>query len=253
MKLEELMNQHYDSLTAGERQIMSGLLLHQREAAALSCEQLAKRYHVSRATLLRLFHKIGLQSFAEFKLFLRDETSDKAEENMALMEISENYHRMIRELQQRDYRAVCQKIREAGTVYIYGTGNAQKAEAEELKRMFLSAGKCVIDLFDLGETVLAGEAFLKGDLFVIISLSGETAAGIEILKAVEHTGIETVSITRWDNNTMARLCRHNLYVGTKTLKGYRNLSYELTAAFYVLLDLLFVNYLEYVREDAHEN
>lgn len=253
MKLDELMNQNFDFLTLGERKIMAELLKHQKELQTLSCEQLAAQCHVSRATLLRLLKKIGIHSFAEFKLFIKSETAPDSEDNLALLEICETYHRMICEMQTRDYRSICKKIKAAGTIYIYGTGNAQKAEGEELKRMFLSSGKCVIDLFDLGETCLAKEAFCPGDLFIVISLSGETKEGIEILKAIESTEIETLSITRWDNNTMARMCRHNLYVGTKTLKGYRNVEYELTAAFYVLLDLLFVNYLEYLRENAHEN
>ena len=253
MKLEELMNQHYDSLNMGERQVMTDFIKYQKETKNLSCEQLAQQCHISRATLLRLLKKVGLHSFAEFKLFIKDEKESAAKGSLALLEICEDYHRMLREMQSRDYMPVCKKIRDAKTIYIYGTGNAQKAEAEEFKRMFLSAGKCVIDLFDPGEAMLAMEAFTSQDLFILISLSGETNTGIEILKAVEPTGIETISITRWDNNTMARLCQHNLYVGTRTLKGYRNLPYELTAAFYVLLDLLFVNYLEYQKELTHEN
>lgn len=253
MKLDELINQNFDSLNQGERRIMTDLLKRQKEFQSLSCEELAKQCHISRATLLRVLKKLGIQSFAEFKYFIKSENSPDSEENLALLEISEDYHRMIDEMQTRDYRSICRKIQGAGTIYIYGTGNAQKAEAEELKRMFLSSGKCVIDLFDLGEVLLTREVFTPCDLFIVISLSGETKEGIEILKAVENTDIDTISITRWDNNTMARMCRHNLYVGTKTLKGYRNLPYELTAAFYVLLDLLFVNYLEYLREHTHEN
>ena len=91
--------------------------------------------------------------------------------------------------------------------------------------------------------------FSDKDLFVIISLSGETSEGIQILKAIESTKIKTLSITRFENNTIARICKDNLYVSTKMLHGLQNLSYEMTAAFYVLLDILFVNYLEYTREN----
>ena len=120
---------------------------------------------------------------------------------------------------------------------------------EEFKRIFLSAGKCVIDLFDLGEVQFMQNKFADKDLFVIVSLSGETAEGIQILKAIESTKIKTLSITRFENNTIARICKDNLYVSTKMLHGLQNLSYEMTAAFYVLLDILFVNYLEYTREN----
>ena len=69
---------------------------------------------------------------------------------------------------------MCSLIYNTKSIYIYGTGNAQKAEAEEFKRIFLSAGKCVIDLFDLGEVQFMQNKFADKDLFVIVSLSGET-------------------------------------------------------------------------------
>ena len=95
---------------------------------------------------------------------------------------------------------------------------------------------------------LCKKRFTNKDLFVIISLSGETKEGVNILKFIENTKINTLSITRFENNTIARMCKNNLYVSTKILYGLQNISYEMTAAFYVLLDILFVNYLEYIRE-----
>lgn len=114
-------------------------------------------------------------------------------------------------------------------------------------------GKCVINLFDLGEIQLMQSKFESKDLFIIISLSGEALGGIDILKSIENTNINTLSMTRFDNNTIARMCKYNLYVETKMLHGYKNLNYEMAAAFYVLLDILFVNYLDYVRGIKDEN
>lgn len=248
MKLEELANKAFASLTESERNILSSILSLPQRGGDLSCEEMAGVCHVSRTTLLRFCRKLGLNSFAELHYTLSLEGKEKR--GAGILDIGDAcmaYHRMVDEIKGYQYRDVCRLIDQADTIYVYGTGNAQKAEAEEFKRIFLSAGKCIIDLFDLGEVEFASLEFGKQDLFVIISLSGETPEGVQVLKTIGHTKIPTLSLTRWDNNAIARLCSHNLYVGTRTLQGYHNLSYEMTAAFYLLLDILFIHYLEYMR------
>ena len=146
---------------------------------------------------------------------------------------------------------ILEAIHEAGTIYLYGTGNEQKAIGEEFKRIFLMFGKCCIDLFDYGEVEYASRYFKSGDLFVAISLSGESENGIQVLRFVQCREIKTLSITRWTNNTMARMCRYNLYAGTRMISGGGEPGYEMVAAFYILLDMLSVNYLEYERK-GHE-
>ena len=147
---------------------------------------------------------------------------------------------------------MCQVIHEADTIYLFGTGNEQKAIGEEFKRIFLMFGKCCIDLFDYGEVEYASRNFKAKDLFIAVSLSGESQSGIDVLRFVQCRDIRTLSITRWTNNTMARMCRYNLYAGTKMIGGGEGVKqgagYEMVAAFYILLDILSVNYLEYMRE-----
>lgn len=247
LKLEELLNAKYELLNAGDRALAQYILAHQAVCSASNCEQLAVACHVSRATLLRFCRKLGLDSFAELKYLLKAAPPTPSAAPTELHVQFEAYHRVIDELVKRDYRDVCALLYKASTIYIYGTGNAQKSEAEEFKRIFLSVGKCVVDLFDMGEIAFAKQDFRPDDLFVIISLSGETPAGIDIMREVASTSVGTLSITRWDNNTIARMCRNNLYVGTETMQGYRAFSYELMGAFYVLLDTLFVGYLDFVR------
>lgn len=248
MKIEELANKYYNKLTDNDHEILEYIIKEQNKCQKLTCEQLALKCHISRATLLRFCKKLDLNSFAELKYILKSSNSlADISSNIDIDDVCEIYHKMIEEIKKHKYKEICSLIYNSENIYIYGTGNAQKAEAEEFKRIFLSGGKCIIDLFDFGEIELAQTVFTKKDLFIIISLSGETVEGIKILNLIENTNINILSITRWDNNTIARMCKNNLYVGTKTLKGYKNLSYEMTAAFYVLLDILFVNYLEFVR------
>ncbi|NFG24745.1 MurR/RpiR family transcriptional regulator [Clostridium botulinum] len=249
MKIYELINNNYDKLTQNDHEIFNYISNNQEQCKDMTCEQVANKCHVSRTTLLRFCRKLNLNSFAELKYLLKSSACKVYEDSsLDIEEACQTYHKTIDEIKGHEYKNICSLIYNAETIYIYGTGNAQKAEAEEFKRIFLSAGKCVVDLFDLGEVQLIQKKFTGKDLFVIISLSGETIEGIEILKSIESGKINTISITRFQNNAIARMCKDNLYVSTKMLHGFKNLSYEMTAAFYVLLDILFVYYLEYIRE-----
>lgn len=253
MNLEYRMNENYDSLTANDREVLNLILRDKGRAVQMNSTELSAYCHVSRTTLVRLFKKLGIATFAEFKLLLEEQTGRQKPVRLDMKEIISNYHRMVDDLKAYDYGEVCSVIEEADTVYLYGTGNEQKAIGEEFKRIFLMFGKCCIDLFDYGEVEYASGNFRENDLFVAISLSGESKNGIDVLRFVQCRNIRTLSITRWNNNTMARMCRYNLYAGTKMIGGGNSAreqtggggGYEMVAAFYILLDILSVNYLEY--------
>lgn len=246
MQLESLVNQNYDKLNENDKAIVAKILKEQRRFQSFSCEQIAMECHISRATLLRMCRKIGLPSFSDLKYALKEKQRDMIQKEGDFHEICTQYQLLLEELEKTDFHSLCERIDQAETIYIYGTGNEQKNLAQELKRIFLSVHKCVIDLFDRGEVELLKNTFEEDDLFIIISLSGETKEGIEIIKEIRNH-IHTCSFTRLQNNTISTLCEESLYVSTQKLSMIHMPSYEVVGAFYVLLDLLFMNYIEYRR------
>ncbi|RGY95999.1 MurR/RpiR family transcriptional regulator [Clostridium sp. AM58-1XD] len=256
MNLEELVNKKDDLLTANDREMLTAVFRDRQAVGKMNSTELAAFLHVSRTTLVRLMKKLDVDTYAEFKLLL-DRKEDAPVYRYDLLEIIEKYHLMIDELTKYNYEKICEAIHQAGTIYLYGTGNEQKTIAEEFKRIFLMLGKCCVDLYDLGEVEFAKNRFQDRDLFVAVSLSGENSEALNVVKAVQKMGIGTVSFTRWANNSLARLCRENLYVGTKTVNPSSGQSYEMVAAFYILLDILSVRYLEYAdrmeKEAQDEN
>ncbi|MEG0365463.1 MAG: MurR/RpiR family transcriptional regulator [Coprobacillus sp.] len=245
MQLESLVNQNYDQLNENDKIVIKQILTFQQDYRHYSCEQIADECHISRATLLRLCRKIGLSSFSDLKYLLK-ETDVLPTTTHNFHEVCNHYQLLINELQKISFHPICEVIDKANTIYIYGTGNEQKSLAQEMKRIFLSVGKCVIDLFDAGEIEFMKQSFDKDDLFIIVSLSGETKEGIDIINNIQGN-VHTLSMTRLDNNTISTLCEYNLYVATQKLNVLEKTSYEVVGAFYVLLDLLFMNYIEYRR------
>lgn len=248
MNLEELVNQKYDLLTANDREMITAIFRDKQVVRNMNSTQLASYLHVSRTTFVRLMKKLNIDTFTEFKLLLSRKEEEEKSYSYNLQDIVKEYHLMISELEKHNYKKICEIIYNANTIYLYGTGNEQKTIAKEFKRIFLTFGKYCVDLFDQGEIQFAKERFKEGDLFFTISLSGENDAAINAMRIVQESDIRTISLTRWENNTLARMCQENLYVGTKKISHVSGQSYEMVAMFYILLDILSVRYLEYVQK-----
>ena len=185
MRLEARVNAVYDQLTANERELVSHILQEKQQVRGMNSTQLAQHLHVSRTTLVRFWKKLGVQSYAEFRLLLQQDQRELDAPGVELGAIVRMYHAMIDELPKLPYGRVCRLLRAAPTIYIYGTGNEQKAIAEEFKRIFLLLGKCCVDLFDLGEVESARRRFGPEDVFVAISLSGEGAEALRVMRCVQ--------------------------------------------------------------------
>lgn len=245
MRIERLVDQHYDHLSANDRELLTCIFREREAACAMNSTQLAAFLHISRTTLVRLLKKLGIDTYAEFKLLLTQKENTAEAIQFDMPKIAKDYQFLIDELKKHDYTSVCQMLHEAGTIYLYGSGNEQKAVAEEFKRIFLILRKCCVCLFDLGEVEFARPRFSEHDLFVAISLSGEGPETLRVVRCAQAGGIRTLSITRWENNALARMCQESLYVGTRMIRQAVGQSYELVAAFYILLDILAVHYLDY--------
>ncbi len=243
MKIEELINKNFDNLNKSEKNIADFILNNKIECINYSSQELSNKCFVSRATLLRFCKKIGLMSFSDLKYLLKDNDF----KNYNDIDIYDTYHIMINELKKINFLPVCEKIYNADIIYIYGTGNEQKTIADEFKRIFISAGKIVVPLFDYGEVEFLKSLFKENDVFIIISLSGEAKSGIDILKLIIPTKINRVSITRLANNTISRLCHLNIFAITQNINNINNINYELVAVFYMIIDTLFMKYIEYSR------
>ena len=149
MNLEYRINESYDRLTANDREVLNRILRNKAQSAGMNSTELAAFCHVSRTTLIRLFKKLGIGGFAEFRLLLKERAGMQELARLDMEEIISNYHRMVDGLKEYDYSVILEAIHEAGTIYLYGTGNEQKAIGEEFKRIFLMFGKCCIEFIRL--------------------------------------------------------------------------------------------------------
>lgn len=245
MKIEQLMNRS-PKLNEKDRQLLQFIIHNKKEIAFLNTQAMATFCHVSRTTLLRVSQKLGLSTISDLQMLLQNE--QKQEMNaLSFDKVCTLYHEMIDAMEKIPLHDICRLLDSCKTIYIYGTGNEQKTMADECKRMFASVGKCVIELFDYGEVEMISESIEQNDLFIIISLSGETKEGIQVAEFMKNRKVKLLSITRLQNNTIASLCDYHLYVTTSTIATH--ISYELVAGFYMLLEHLLLYYINYQKGD----
>ncbi len=189
MRLEELVDQHYHQFSANDRELLGNIFKDKASISTMNSTQAADFLHISRTTLVRLLKKLELDTYAQFKLLLTQKEGIDAAVQFDMPEIAKNYRLLIEELKKHDYTKVCQMIHGAQTIYLYGSGNEQKAIAEEFKRIFLIQGKCCVNLFDYGEVEFARQRFSPHDLFIAISLSGEGAETLRVVRCAQAGGI----------------------------------------------------------------
>lgn len=84
------------------------------------------------------------------------------------------------------------------------------------------------------------------DVMIFISVSGENEMAIEAMKTLKNKGTYIVSITKLNNNTLARLADKSLYVITDQYKRFNNRTYETTSAYFNTVEILFLKYLDYL-------
>ena len=73
------------------------------------------------------------------------------------------------------------------------------------------------------------------DLVILISLSGESQAVVELGRALRTNHVPAVSITRLKNNTLASLCSENLYINSIQMPVEYDVEYEIATPYFILI------------------
>ena len=94
-----------------------------------------------------------------------------------------------------DYNLITDKLNQASTVYLYGTGRAQKMFADEAQRILLTMHKNIIVLHDVHELKMVLNRSIDEDLFFIISLSGESHQLTDVTNLLQLRQKYFISVT----------------------------------------------------------
>lgn len=250
MKLEHLLNQSYDRMNESEREITRYILENRAVCARASIGETADACHVSRTVLVRYAKKLGLPGYRELKAMLGLEYREPAPDAGALLdEMAQNYHKMLEDFRSRDCNRLCERIRTAKRILVYGSGYAQARVASEFKRIFLPAGKTIFHIHGNDMVDALADMANADDLVFVISLSGESEAILHLAERLRLKGVYLVSITHMQSNRLASMCEENLYINSMSLAGKTGAAYEVSTPYFILIELLFLRYQLYRKDE----
>lgn len=247
MSIEALVNQKYNSFSESDRAVWEYLSQHRMECANMAIEKVAKKCCVSRSAVMRFAQKLGFNGFAEMKLYLKID-GQKMPAHNALENVCALYQNVMNTMCEKDCDSLFEAFDSAGQHYIFGEGMVQTSIKKEFKRIFMSAGCMFYDAPSGQEMYNLVPMLGSEDFCVLVSVSGKNKKIVEIAKLLRVRGVTLMSITKNRENTLAHLCDFCLYVDESNyFETPIQWQYESTTSYFILIDILFLKYLDYHR------
>lgn len=191
--------------TLNELEIMvyNFIVEHTDEISKMSIQELAQRTHVSTTTVLRFCRSLGFAGYAEFKLRLADEQKNKG------MVPSDSIYENIAYLKKYTEPDFSNKINAAVELIKQSTGiiwmgfGASAGICKYAANYFASTGKSNLIIDD--PYYHSQGSIFEGAILIVLSVSGEIDNTIRILHQIKAPSTKVLSITNYDNSTLAKL------------------------------------------------
>ena len=250
--LTERINAHLRELSDTDKCIWRCIEGNRTAASRASIHELARACAVSSASVVRFAQKLGFDGFGEMKAFMRMEgTSRSLPKRDVITALGSFYDQTWRELMRRDYTGASRLIREAHRVFAYASGYVQTNVMQEMKRLFVYDNILIYEVAGREEFYSVYQTAGKDDLFIFISLSGESERVVEFADQLSLKGVPILSITEMRHNTLASRSTENLYVMPAEFALPENearLQFKSMLAYFLLLEIWYVHYRLYVQE-----
>ena len=252
MRLTERINAHLRELSDTDKCIWRCIEANRAAASRASIHDLARTCAVSSASVVRFAQKLGFDGFGEMKAFMRMEGASRSlPERDVITSLGSFYDETWRELMRRDYTGASRLIREAHRVFAYASGYVQTNVMQEMKRLFVYDNIFIYEIAGREEFYSVYQTAGKDDLFIFISLSGESERVVEFADRLNLKGVPILSITEMRHNALAARSTENLYVMPAEFALPENgarLQFKSMLAYFLLLEIWYVHYRLYVQE-----
>ncbi|WP_163139465.1 MurR/RpiR family transcriptional regulator [Bacillus sp. 22-7] len=245
-----------EKFTSSESELAKYIIDKPDEVSQLSINQIAKKIHISPATITRFCQKISFSGFNEFKHELKRyiDLRNKPAMSSDIKEIDyfsnlyQNHLKIIettfRNMTYLDIQQAVSLLTEARKVHVYGIGNSGIA-AQEFKWKFFRIGIQVESITDPHQAVMDAALSSGGSLVIGISVSGKTKEVIDAVKIAKRQGATVLAITSDKTSDLSRLADLSLLVMSKS-SMHMGQNISPTLPLFLLFDLL---YTELVAKD----
>ena len=242
--------------TKTEEELANYILQHPEEVSQLTISQIAKKLHISPATITRFCQKLAFSGFNEFKHELKrfvdlrnspihmkdlkqvDYFAKLYQDHMSI--IDDTFHITSYE----DIQKAVSFLTNAKKIHVYGIGSSGIA-AHEFKSKFFRIGLSVEAITDPHQSMMDAALSNQESVVIGISISGATKEVIRAMKIAKKQGALILVFTGNKNSELSRLSDLSLLVTSKnSMHMGQNISPLLPLL--LLFDLL---YTELVSKD----
>lgn len=245
MSIEELINQKFSCFSESDKAVWKYIATHRIESTKMSINDMAQKCFVSRTAVMRFSQKLGFRGFAELKLYLKMD-NPMTEISDQINQVCNTYHSVAESIKKKDCDKMFKTMDCAEHIYICGEGMVQTSIQKEFKRIFPCAGCILYDVPDGEELFNLLPQMTEKDFCILISVTGENEKILQVAKELTVRGTPVLSITKKRENTLAHLSDYRLYIeSSKTIETPIHWIYESTTSYFILIDILFLKYIEY--------
>ncbi len=253
MRLEEIINENRQALNPTDTAILKYILNNREQIRRISIHELAKKCCVSSTTIVRFAQKLGFDGFSELKAMLkREDPAADIHSHDILAALEKFYSGTWSNLIKLNYDGASRLVHEANRIFAFASGYVQSNMVQELKRLFFYDNVFIYDIGGRDEFYSILEASNKDDLFIFVSLSGESHWVKEFSLQLQLKGIPLISITDLRENTLASRSTENLYVFSEQfqLNDERHVPFKSMLSYFLLLEIWSVKYKMYLKREA---
>ena len=250
MRIEEIINEHKQSLNPTDMVIWKYILNHRDQMRRISIHELARECCVSSTTIVRFAQKLGFDGFADLKSLLKhEEPLEGMHSQNILAALEKFYSKTVSNLMKLNYDNCSRLVHEANRIFAFASGYAQSNFVQELKRLFFYDNIFIYEIGGRDEFYSILKTANKDDLFIIVSLGGESHYVAEFSLQLQLKGIPLISVTKLHDNTLASRSTENLYVFSEQFQvnDDSQLPFKTMSSYFLLLEIWYVNYRIYVK------
>ena len=260
----DTIRSRYYSLSPAEQKVANYVLSNYEKIQFMSISELAELVEVADATVTRFCRSLDLKGFNLFKIELataiaetRAPTSqEKADDVLtsgqeSAAESKKAIDETVSLLDKDAIDRVIELFGRADRVLCAGSGASMRI-ANECAHLFAIVEPKFLAVTDFHSQISAIATMKENDVLLLISYSGATVSGMELLELTKKLGIKSVLVTRFKRSPMARLADITLCCGSNE-GPYQMGSIAAKIALLTLIDVIFREYRKENAEGAESN
>ncbi len=259
-----VIRSRYYSFSPAEQKVANYVLTNYEKIQFMSISELAELSEVADATVTRFCKSLDLKGFNVFKIELAKciaekrapETHSEADDvlssgRQSAAESKEAIDETVALLDRDAIHRAIELFEGAGRIMCAGSGGSMRM-ADECAHLLSIVDPKFVAVSDSHSQVSNLATMKKNDVILLISYSGATVNGIELLELTKKLGIKSILITRFKKSPLSKLADVTLCCGSKE-GPYQMGSVAAKMALLTLIDVIFREYRHRNVDLAEEN